>query len=682
MRRLMLLLFLALAPAVLKAQVLQWKSLHAPRGGEKISSGAGLPDGSILVTIGRDYDTWRTFRSRDNGATWEFVVAKDQPYSIYSLGDSLILIQRRWGGVVPLDTIGFASVIPYYREGYYQIVTFQNAIVATNDTLIVYTTNKGRNWIELQLPLKGLIHSLQVGADGKLYLFTDDAIWRTSKIEGAWERYLVPSGLVVPSMPTISSSGHLYSSYKKFALRDGRVELVDSIGNFQNKWAASDRGGLYLIGDRVSRSLNDGSTWDTVDGIYGIDREAAYCFDSTDHLYLFSYDNYRVDVESGDWSPIYGPQSDAQTVLASDQAMIVSGYHHNGAEISDDHGETWRYMLPVSTRRVRYSHIGMHPQLGIWLLLNYADAGQGKKVDWYYILHSRDGEYWTQSDRIPGVSELRYLGTDSRGRIFLHDQAFGVSYSDESGLSWTSTSSALANAELFLTVGAESQGKLWIPGYRALITVDLNRPNEVVFDSSKYYFSTIASDQGGNLIAQTSGYGVHYRATDGKFYIMEGFPEGTQINQLVYLHDRWFAATDSGLFYSKWMHPSPLDITWHRCDETLIDKSVRSIAYDGQGRIYIGTAYSGAYFAEFGTAAVSEEGIDLNADLQFTCSSSHVSLSGVEPGQSASLFDLLGRRISHQATTADKIEFNITTLQAGIYFLTSGSRSYKFTIAR
>jgi hypothetical protein len=667
------------------AQPLQWKSLQS-KGMHGIMMSVTASDGSILVAHSRypGYEPISFFRSRDNGDTWLFESASiENSLQVVALPDSLVMMLGNT--TASKDMAGFAHIMPLELDDNFRYMAYQGALFCITDTLVVSTKNKGFSWSERKLENSGTLRATAIGADGNLYLLGTNAIWRLQGLSSQWERFSLPQAETA-SHVAVSRSGLLflgdYNKLRTVRIENDSIHVLSSKLDYVKSLAVSPSGNVYRFSDRLSRTSDDGNTWDTLSYPYNFTFDKFnYTFDSSGNLFLFmDNESYKIGDTHPTFRPISVPNVSTNPVRTDGNGtvMAASGYYLNGTEISTDHGVTWRYMLPIYTRRIDYRYLGTHPALGTWLLLNYADQGHGDKVNWYYLLYSQDGVYWTQSERLPNVGELRYLATDHLGRIFFHDPAHGLTVSDASGLHFTSVANSLAGDQFEWSPGIDVNDELLIPGWRGLAHMDLADPAQVKLDSQQH-ISWLFADDAGNHIGFKNG-NEPFAWYQGEYVTMDTLPVRGEITDVAFAQGKWYVATDTGLFCSSWMHPSSIDKSWQRCDETLADKFVLSIAFDGLDRLYVGTQYSGLYVAQLSTAGVEEIQPQPTLSVFPDPASDRINIrSGMGP---LFIYDQIGRIVYQGQIDRQQQRIDVSGLTAGSYLARTESGSITFLIAR
>jgi hypothetical protein len=684
--------FITAGTLSVQAQPLDWRSMQS-RGEHGIHTAVTLSDGSIVAASGTpsDYEPFCIYRSFDAGRTWSFLSASVNYSSrILPLADGAVMMQDY--RVASIAVPGFEDVAPVNAEQMIDrtihYVTHRQKLYAISDSVILSTSDKGVNWGQFFLKDSGIVRGVTSGADGNLYIISTTAIWRLRGSGNEWERFELNQPSLSRVHLAVTRSGAVmigeYSRLRMARIENGTVVMLRSKEERIAGLAVSPSGRLYRFSENLSRSTDEGATWEIISPVYGLDRDQfGYTFDSTGYLLLFTKDeSYRIGDTRPTFELISIPNSATSLVRISNGAvMAVPSFAMNATEITTDRGLSWRHMLPVYTRRVYYRHLDIHPAFGTWLLLNYHDIGQGQEVNWYYILHSVDGVNWTQTEKLPSNGNVTYIGTDGY-RLFFQDDAKGVIFIDPDVTSFETASNAFASAQVDGDPGVRREDELIVPVGSLLYCLDLRAPERVRIDSTggKYFHSAVADYDENHLLF----YNSIPHAWDGEKYVaMTPLPVGyTPINDVLFAGDRWYVATDSGLFYSEWKHASGEEMYWQRCDETLADKNVLSIAYNLTNELLVGTRFSGVYIANLDLVSVEHaEALDAAAFYPNPANTT-VTVVNVPEKVTIEITDQLGRVLYRDLADTRQATISVAALAAGAYILRIGDTAQPLIISR
>lgn len=480
----------------------QWVRTRGPYGG---SVSALVSDG-ITAYAG----TWAgVFKSTDSGMSWS---------------------ATGWLGM------GFGNIRSLAMNG-------SSVYAGNSDTGIYRSTDAGSTWSDVSKGLpRGVVHCLAVSGS-MITAGTGSGAYRTTNGGGQWlpcnhglPRYRVPFALALHDTTIVAGTD---SGFYRMSLNDtswtwtgcgfNQLRITGIAWDSTGFWAATS-GGVYYSSD-------DGATW--INRLPAAqDAPFVSIFANRGVVYAGTYLHlFRSEDTGASWSISDSGLNQAAESFAACGSVLIAGGYTMGTYRSTDNGLSWR----EGNEGLSTQYIVALGAEGNMVLANAEYAG--------FCLSSDAGVNWSKPNipiGTPKVSSFATIGT-----TLLAGSGSGMLRSTDDGLTWIKSIVGLTDTAVSVLQSSGSivfaacdtalfrstdSGMTWIH------TASLLGPFPIAAVTSIGRYILVSCESRMSVL-RSSDYGQSWPDTVGIQY-------SSQINRLISVDGRLFAATANGVFIS------------------------------------------------------------------------------------------------------------------------------------
>jgi hypothetical protein len=590
-------LALALLMAAQAALAFDWQQSNGPQGGQ-IFTLAEAPNGDLYA------GSWwgaGIFRSTDQGASWlEVGLRGEQIHEIVIANGGSVFAGTAAGEVHRSQDNGATwPVSGSGIVGTFGALAYDSALdilYAARSSILSRSTDGGDSWeaIDANFPAVSVNALTVITNGGPLYAGTDgDKVYRS--LDGGITWNLFDSGLTTNSIDDflVVPEGYVYAAsygggiYRTEWSGSTWIQLAVGLSDGYCLAIARDGAGRLWTGTSSSGTFfseDDGTHWSPAD--VGLEGQEVRCLLALgpDELLAGSYGGgvHRTTDAGQSWSP------SNQGMIAADVSAIAAAgaggtvyavTHGAGVARSDDDGVTW---APINTGIQDYDlfDLVIHPDgdlfVGGWRSQIYRSQNGGGS--------------WTRADVGLGVSRVGCLAVKSGGDLFAGGYfGGGVWRSTNKGDSWfaANTGMTIGATEDLLVRGngdllaatrgggiyrSDNDGGMWTPLNNGLTSLNVDR---------------LLETSSGALLAATDD-GLFRSLDDGALWesltssLSENSFGAIAVNPL----DHLFAGTFQGGNLYRSLDGGD---SWHLISDGFPAAFIRSLGFDQDGRLLVGT---------------------------------------------------------------------------------------------
>ncbi|HEY6171144.1 MAG TPA: YCF48-related protein, partial [Candidatus Kapabacteria bacterium] len=600
------------------------------RYGDNYTTLIASPDSSIHISSYSTTQETYSFRSTDNGVTWDSAFVTNAGYIIKSGTD------------------------------------INGNLFHCGSTNLFRSSNKGKSWSKIVNGLTASEYrSIAFAPNGDIYLcgqgYGKYGFFRSTDGGRTWERQYFTGGIDANLQTcAVSPSGRiLFVATYDILYSDDNCSTWHKYGDFK-----TDRGGFGVPSFVFVASPDSG-------------------FYSSTSSCL----QYAKAPGAAPWDMIPVPIASVPALISHPDGSILSSSIHtwgnqstnsnSGLWRSTDGGNTWGQVFDST------SFDYFNPTcFAIDSSMNIIAGSSGR-----IFRSTNSGLNWKQNKAVLTAGTLTSAIVAPDGTIYTSSSADGVYRSTDNGITWDQLNDGIEKPQIS-SLAVNASGTVFAGASDALYRSTDNGLTwqSLTIDTVKGVVNCLVVSLQGNVIAGIKGVGIYWSTDNGDSWSELGQGMTTNlVNSLLSTPSGIvFAGTDSGVF--------KLDVgatTWQAYSIGLTTQKVNALARNAAGKLYAGTDGAGVFGSlnTFNIAplnardfALNANNVDFSVTYQTASTAMNANFTILHPGSvTIECLDVVGRTVQKHTQSCpsgkNTIEIPMSSLSEGMYFfrITVGS---------
>ena len=601
-----------------------WTKVNGPKTGALTALEVDSA-GTIYAALGTLRATGSgVFRSEDDGKTWT-LLGNGLPAEGFSVYEYHLLNVN--------DSILFAGADAGFNQG--------------TGSGLYRSSDHGNSWVDVTPPVPvypdGLsyrdVFALTSDADGAVYCGVNDGIYRTTDFGSTWTAIFGASTRDI--VLAVDSANCVNAIVNNTMLRSSDHGLTWqsnplSFGAINSLTIAPD-GAFYAGGwPLLRRSTDRGQTWDSIGGEWGI--HSMTSDNSGAILAGESWWGLHRSTDYGETWEIVNQNWYTRTVksLFADKrrGRIFAGTESCDLYVSSDGGSSWKHLASIGSLNIVVQHFLISKNSGYvftgssdplektfrssdhgtsWYRIEAASAdmvscaynSSGDILTCYGWRSTDHGDSWSQDFDFSTIFGPRHdtFVINASDQLFASSMSDGIYSSTNEGYSWFQVNNGFTtDAASCMTIATNGDlfAGTWSHVFRS--TDDGQSWTRHTQGLTFPTVSAIGCDSSGFVLAGTWGGGIFRSSNNGDQWhkVSSGRLDTLKISIFaVAPNGEVFAGTydDTGTQYNGIYHSTDHGSTWREANDGLEDLRVLTLAADGFGNIFAGTAGGGVFKA-------------------------------------------------------------------------------------